>query len=141
MTTYAVWWVLSLLLVIVELATGTFYVLMIALAFAVGGTVAFLGGALTVQFAIAAAVGWVSVWAVRRSRLAKRSQSLPSALDPMQSLDIGKTVHVKKWDDGTARVTHRGSTWDAVMADGEPTVTGALKIVEVRGTSLVLSTK
>ncbi len=139
MSAYAWWWIASFALLIVELMTGTFYVLMIALALGAGGLVALAGAGFALQMAVASLVGISATLLLRRSRFGKIEKSQEASTDPMQSLDIGQTVQVKHWENGQARVTHRGSAWNAVMADGEAPVAGTLKIVEVRGTRLTLS--
>jgi membrane protein implicated in regulation of membrane protease activity len=139
MSAYAWWWIAGFALLIVELMTGTFYVLMIALALGAGGLAALAGAGFALQMVVASLVGIGATWLLRRHRFGKIEQSQDASTDPMQSLDIGQTVQVKHWENGQARVTHRGSAWDAVMADGEAPVSGTLKIVEVRGTRLTLS--
>jgi regulator of protease activity HflC (stomatin/prohibitin superfamily) len=56
MTAATLWFVLGLVLLVAELATGTFYLLMLAVAFAAGGLVALLGGAAALQLVVAAAI-------------------------------------------------------------------------------------
>jgi membrane protein implicated in regulation of membrane protease activity len=139
MSAYTWWLVASFILLIVELMTGTFYVLMISLALAAGGVVALAGGGFALQMVLASLVGFAATLLLRRSRFGKIERNRDAATDPMQSLDIGQLVHVKDWQNGQTRVMHRGSAWDAVMASEEEPVTGNLKIVEVRGTRLTLS--
>ncbi|HEU4622928.1 MAG TPA: NfeD family protein [Burkholderiaceae bacterium] len=141
MSNYIVWWLVGFGLVIVELLTGTFYVLMIALAAGAGGVAAFLGLNEALQFVIAAAVGAGATFLLRRSRLGKINQSIDPSLDPNQTLDIGQTVHVREWNNGTARVTYRGSQWNAVLAPGQTEAAGTFYIHEVRGTQLTLSSQ
>jgi hypothetical protein len=64
------WWVLAGAAVAVELATGTFYLLMIALGLAAGAIAAHLGLPVAGQTMVAAIVGGgaTAVWHWRRSR-------------------------------------------------------------------------
>jgi membrane protein implicated in regulation of membrane protease activity len=57
----SVWWVACGLLVAVELATGTFYLLMLALACAAAAVSAHLGSSLAVQMMTAALIGGIAV--------------------------------------------------------------------------------
>lgn len=139
MLAYTWWFIASFALLIVELMTGTFYVLMISVAMAAGGLVALAGGGFALQMALASLVGIGATLLLRRSRFGKIERNRDASTDPMQSLDIGQLVQVKDWENGETRVMHRGSTWDAVMAADEAPVAGMLKIVEVRGTRLTLS--
>jgi membrane protein implicated in regulation of membrane protease activity len=139
MSAYTWWFIASFVLLIVELMTGTFYVLMISLALAAGGLVALAGGGFALQMVIASLVGTGATLLLRRSRFGKIEKSRDASTDPMQSLDIGQSAQVKDWENGQTRVMHRGSAWDAVMAAGEEPATGSLTIVEVRGTRLTLS--
>jgi membrane protein implicated in regulation of membrane protease activity len=141
MSAYAWWWIASFALLIVELMTGTFYVLMIALALAAGGLAALAGAGFAVQMAAASLVAVVATLVLRRSQFGKIEKSRDASSDPMQTLDIGQIVQVNEWHHGLARVVHRGSAWDAVMNQGEDPVVGPLTIVEVRGTRLTLSAK
>lgn len=141
MTLWAWWWIAAFALLIVELMTGTFYVLMIALGAAAGGLAAWAGGDLTVQLAVSAVVAAVAVVALRRSPWGGRLRKTDMAADPEQTLDIGQHVHVTEWVEGRARVNYRGSQWEALLAEGESPAIGSFYIREVRGTRLVLSAK
>ncbi len=141
MSAFAWWLIASLALLVVELMTGTFYVLMLSLALLAGGLTAWAGGSFALQMAVASLTGVVATLLLRRSRFGKIEQKRDSSTDPLQSLDIGQQVQVREWQAGTARVMHRGAAWDAVMSEGEPPVVGWLTIVEVRGTRLTLSAR
>lgn len=132
------WWVLAGVLVAVELASGTFYLLMLALGVAAGALAAHAGLALHWQVALAAAVGGMAVclcYVARRHR-----PGMPSArADRSVNLDIGGVLHVNRWQpDGTAQVRYRGATWAVVwVGDGAPRV-GRCQIVELQGSRLLL---
>ena len=71
MQAYVWWFVLGFGLVVAELMTGTFYLLVIAIALACAGVAAFLGMPLAVQLVIAAAIGLGgSLW-LRKSRFGR----------------------------------------------------------------------
>lgn len=105
------WWLATGVLVAAELATGTFYLLMLAVGTAAGALAAHLGLGMSVQWVSAAVTGagFMAGWHVRRARAPR---SAPAALNKDVNLDIGSGVQVDAWQpDGTARVSYRGTTW------------------------------
>ena len=100
------WWVIAAVLVGVELATGTFYLLAVGAAFAIGGFAAWLGLEPWVQFAVASLFSIVGVSAAHRWRLTRAQPP------QMPSLDLGQTVRVLEWrgtDVGGVRDARAGS--------------------------------
>jgi membrane protein implicated in regulation of membrane protease activity len=134
MSVYWLWWIAAAVLVGAELVTGTFYLLAVGIAAAVGGFAAWFGAMLPMQFVIAGAVGVALTMAAHRWRM-RHPPAMPHA-----SLDIGQAVHVRSWNaDGTARVAHRGADWDAELASPTTPRAETLYIVDTRGSTLVLS--
>ncbi len=132
------WWVVAGVLVAAELATGTFYLLMLALGAAAGAVAAHAGMGLAAQIGSAAVLGGGAVvaWHLRRSR---QPAALPAQSNPDVNLDIGGTVQVAHWEaGGTARVQYRGSAWDARHAGSGPAHPGPHVIRAIEGTRLVL---
>ncbi len=106
------WWIAAGVLVGAELASGTFYLLMLALGMAAGALGAHAGLALTAQLVLAAVVGGGAIvaWRAKRSR---DPAPEPAASNRNVNLDIGSHVHIEQWNaDGTARVQYRGAPWD-----------------------------
>jgi membrane protein implicated in regulation of membrane protease activity len=133
------WWVAAGIAVAVELATGTFYLLMLALGFAAGAVAAHLGLPGTGQVAAAALVGGgaTALWRWRRAR---QPDALPAAGNRDVNLDIGDHVQVEQWSaDRTTRVQHRGSVWAARLAPGAAAAPGRHVIAAVEGNWLVLA--
>jgi membrane protein implicated in regulation of membrane protease activity len=133
-----VWWVVCGALVAVELATGTFYLLMLALGAAAAALAAHAGVSLATQLVIAAVVGGgaVAAWHLRRAR---HPAAPPAEANRDVNLDIGEHVQVPKWNvDGTARVSYRGATWAARHSGGEMPMPGNHVIVAVHGSELML---
>jgi membrane protein implicated in regulation of membrane protease activity len=132
------WWLAAGGLVAAELLTGTFYLLMLALGAAAGALAAHAGLSANVQL-LAAALGGgggVAAWHAWRQR---RPSARP-AEDAQQHLDIGCTVQVVAWSsDGTARVHHRGSDWDARYDGPDAARPGPHVIRAVLGNRLVLA--
>ena len=128
------WWILAAVLIGVELVVGTFYLLAVGIAVALGGVAALLGADKPMQFVVAAVLGVVLTIAAHRFRLAR---ALPP---PVASLDVGQAVRVQRWNpDGTARVAYRGSDWDAELAASDTPRAETMYIVATRANVLVLS--
>jgi membrane protein implicated in regulation of membrane protease activity len=135
LSSHIVWWIMAAVLVGVELATGTFYLLAVGAAFVIGGIVAWLGFEGWIQFAVAAVASVAGVTAAHRWRRGHaQTPQMPGA-------DIGQTVKVIEWrENGAARVQYRGSYWDAELATPQTPRQETMVIQEMRGSVLVLAT-
>ena len=134
MEIYIYWYLLALVLIGMEMATGTFYLLMIAIAMAVGGSAALLGASMQWQLLLSALMAIVGTIFLRRWK-GKQTKEVVNA-----SLDIGQQVKVIKWNDnGTARVFYRGAEWDAETESADTPREGTFYIGSVRGSSLILT--
>jgi len=132
------WWLATGTLVIAELLTGTFYLLMLSIGMAAGALAAHAGLSMAVQLVAAAVVasGAVLAWHLLRQRLSPTSQA---SANPDVNLDIGEVVQVDAWlPDGSTRVKYRGAQWAAVPRAGAPAGPGAYRIVEVHGSQLII---
>ncbi len=142
MTDWMVWLALAGVLVAVEIFTGTFYLLMIAVGFAAGGLAAMAGAHFSIQFIVAGAVGGLVTLLLRHSRIFRKHRVEPQR-NPSVILDIGQTVEIGQWEkrhDGVCktRVNYRGALWDAeLLPDGEPEA-GLFTIREIRGATLLV---
>lgn len=126
------WWIAAGVLVAAELATGTFYLLMLALGAAAAAVAAHSGAGFSTQLLSAAFVGAGATagWHLRRARAPR---SAPAANNQDVNIDIGATVDVPAWQaDGTARVAYRGSTWQVRHAASGTPVPGRHVIVSVQ---------
>jgi membrane protein implicated in regulation of membrane protease activity len=119
MADYILWAAAGLALVIAELVTGTFYLLVLGVAALAGGVVAFFGLGFWGQALVSASIAVAGViWAHRR-----RQSIQPKA---MPSPDVGQLVAWESWvnqPDRLARVRYRGASWDARVVGecaGEP---------------------
>ncbi len=132
-----VWWLITGCVVAAELLTGTFYLLMLAIGLAAAALAAHAGLALAAQIGTAAVIGGGAVTAWHLLRPASATARASANRDV--NLDIGETVHVDAWQpDGSTSVKYRGAQWTAVHAAGTLPSTGAHRIVEVRGSQLVI---
>ena len=133
-----VWWVVAGALVAAELATGTFYLLMLGAGAVAAALAAHLGLPLAGQILTAALVGGAAVVALNRRRAASVSR-MPASLNPDVVLDIGQTVQVDAWDaEGRATVHYRGAPWQARFVGGAPAQAGRHVIKAIEGSCLVL---
>ena len=132
------WFLAAALVVILELLSGTFYLLMIAVGIASGGLAALAGAALALQTAIAAIVGVLATLLLRRSKYGKPART-NAARDPNVNMDIGQSISVQQWDAGTARVMYRGALWDVELAPGANALPGTFTIREIRGSRLIVA--
>ena len=134
----SIWWLLAGTAVAIELATGTFYLLMIGVGMAAAAVAAHLGLPLTGQILTAAFFGGgaVAFWHWKNS---KRPQSTQLNANPDVHIDIGEAVQVDQWNaDGTASVRYRGANWTAIQATSSPPTTGQFRIKEMLGNRLVI---
>jgi membrane protein implicated in regulation of membrane protease activity len=131
------WWIGAGVLVVLELVSGTFYLLMIALGCVAAAIAHLAGAAADVQFAVAAIVALAAVLLLRRSRFGRRTRKEASK-NPDVNLDIGQTLSVPAWHERRARANYRGAQWDVELAPGEPENAQIYEIAELRGSCLVV---
>src|SRR5258706_16185333 len=108
------WLIAGLILVIAELATGTFYLLVLGVAAFAGAGVAYAGGALVWQSLAAAAVAGAGV--VWGHQYRKRTVS-----SPMRGIDVGQPAGFESWGNKGARpppARYRDALGDAHVARG-----------------------
>jgi membrane protein implicated in regulation of membrane protease activity len=133
-----IWWLLAGIAVAVELATGTFYLLMLAFGMAAAALAAHAGASMTVQLLAAAAVGGGAVlgWHLKRSR---EPEAPDASVNPDVNLDIGEVVHITNWNaDGTASIKYRGANWTVIPVEGAIPVAGPHRVRQVIGSRLVV---
>jgi membrane protein implicated in regulation of membrane protease activity len=129
------WWLLAGALVALELITGTFYLLMLALGGAAAALAAHAGAGVSVQIACAAVVGLMAVvlWHLWRQRSSEPTARAQRSVN----LDIGEQLLVDAWTDGVADVKYRGAQWQAICRHAAPSP-GLHRVVELQGNRLVL---
>lgn len=139
MSEATVWWVLAGAMVVIELVTGTIYLLLISLGLASGAIAAHLGLPMPVQIFVAAVVGGgtVVIWGAYKKTQIPVSTELSSQLI---DLDVGETVHIDKWsEDLTSSAKYRGANWQVSLMPDEAAATGAYRIVKVAGNRLIVT--
>jgi membrane protein implicated in regulation of membrane protease activity len=137
MSESTIWWLLAGAAVGIELVTGTFYLLMLAIGLAAAAIASHLGLPLTWQLVTSAVVGGgaVALWHTLRG---EQPNKPPAQSNADVHIDIGEPVYVEAWNtDGTASVKYRGSNWAAITHGSAPSA-GQHRIKELLGNRLVL---
>lgn len=133
-----IWWLLAGAAVAIELVTGTFYLLMLAIGLAAAAVAAHAGAAVPAQLVIAGVVGGgaVAAWHLLRGR----QTPAPSAgANRDVNLDVGETVVVDAWNaDRTATVRYRGASWTVACAGEGTPAPGQHRVREVVGNRLIV---
>lgn len=134
------WTIAGFVLVIIELATGTFYLLVLGLGAFAAALIAWIGGNMLVQAAVGGGVALAGAWFVHhwheKSRQADAGRS--------NFLDRGQPVVLEGWTNegaGIARVKYRGASWDARLTEAasRPAPGSTLYIESQDGAVLVVA--
>jgi membrane protein implicated in regulation of membrane protease activity len=144
MSAHLVWLFLAGGLLVSEMLTGTFYLLMLGIGALAGALCAWLGTGLTVQILVASLLGLAACFVVWQARSRQAADALVSGAteDPLAGLDIGQTVNVGRWHaDGTCTVRYRGADWVASHAPDNPAThtAGLHRIVALDGSRLLIT--
>ena len=127
------WVIVGLVLVIAELLSGTFYLLMLAVAAFGAALAAYFGQAFPVQCIVAAVLAAAGCYGVHVYRARSSSKRMPP-------IDAGMPASFESWLDARsrlARVRYRGASWDAQVAGSEALEPGAtLFVVAADGNTL-----
>ena len=120
-------------LVIVELMTGTFYLLVLGIAAFGAALAAWLGQGFPAQAVVAAVIAALGCYGVHVWHAKNSTRQMPQ-------VDTGQPASFENWvDEGArrARVRYRGASWDALV-EGEAAVdAGApLYVVSTNGNTL-----
>ena len=139
MELWLLWLIAGFVLVIAELLTGTFYLLVIALGAFAGSAAASMGANEVVQAIVGSVIALAGAWWVHHWHEAHRKNDK----GPSNLLDRGQPVVLEGWENesaGIARVKYRGTSWDArVTPPDAKAVPGAtLYIDSMEGSRLVV---
>lgn len=138
MTPATAWWIFTGVLVALELATGTFYLLMLAVGAAAGALAAQAGLSASNQLVLAAVVGAAAVSLAYVLRRRRPGDPSPRA-DRAVNLDIGSVIEIEQWSpDGSTSVRYRGAQWTAVYRGPATPAPGPHRIVELEGARLLV---
>ena len=138
MSDSTLWWLLVGAAVALELFTGTFYLLMLAVGMVAAALAAHAGVGLSMQLIVAAVIGSAAVffW-----HLIKRRRPSDPSVRAMRSvnLDVGEVIQIEEWlPDGTASVKYRGAQWTVIQRPGNPPIPGAYRVAELVGNRLLV---
>ena len=139
METWLIWVVVGFALVIAELVTGTFYLLVLGVGFFAAAVCAWLGANFVVQAVAGSAVALLGAWAVHHWHARNRAADAGHS----NLLDRGQAVVLEGWTNEPAciaRVRYRGASWDARLADAaaRPATGSTLYIEGQEGSTLVV---
>ena len=127
------WAIVGLVLVIAELLSGTFYLLMLAVAAFGAALAAYFGQSFPVQSIVAALLAAAGCYAAHVYRAKSSSKR-------MAPIDAGMPASFESWLDARsrlARVRYRGASWDAQVQGNEAVEPGAtLFVVAADGNTL-----
>jgi membrane protein implicated in regulation of membrane protease activity len=137
--TWLVWAVTAFVLVIAELATGTFYLLVIGIGAFAGAIAAWAGAGFIIQALVGGVVAVVGAWMVHTWHARQ-----PASPQGSNFLDRGQPVVLEGWANETAniaRVKYRGTTWEARLAPpgGRPAPGTTLYIEGQDGNTLLVA--
>ena len=138
MEPYIAWAIVGFLLVIAELVTGTFYLVVLGVAAFGASAAAYLGQGFPVQSIVAAAVAAIGSYWVHAYRARNAGQQMPQ-------VDAGQPASFENWiDQGArlARVRYRGASWDArIEGEQSPEPGATLYVVSTHGNTLKVTAR
>jgi len=132
------WWIITATLVLLELLTGSFYLLMLALGAALGALSAHAGLLPMTQWLLAALCSSAFVFCcyLLRKRLGGSNRAVGNR---DVNLDIGETLMITAWEpDGSARVRYRGAPWTVMPRSGQTPSPGMHRVAEIVGNRLLV---
>lgn len=130
------WWSAAIILAVLEMASGTFYLLVLALAAVLSGVLAWLGASEATQLAAASLSTVAGLVALHQYK----KRCVPKTPKLSNNLDIGQTVEVLAWigNEGRARVHYRGTQWDARLEDLATERDERMRIIGTEGSTFIL---
>jgi membrane protein implicated in regulation of membrane protease activity len=123
MEPYLIWIIAGFALVIIELITGTFYLLVFGLGAFVGALATWLGAPFLVQIVAAGIAAGIGAWFVHRWHARQHKEG-----GQANAIDIGQSVTMERWvnkSGGVMRVRYRGTDWDARVAENDSAAASA----------------
>ena len=140
MEMWVLWIIVGLVLVIAELVTGTFYLLVLGAGAFAAAVTSWAGGNALIQAFAGGAVAIGGAWFVHHWHEAHRKADEGRA----NFLDRGQPVVLEQWANesaGLARVKYRGTSWDARIANASirPVPGATLYIDAQEGQTLVVT--
>jgi membrane protein implicated in regulation of membrane protease activity len=132
------WAILGLTLVVIELVTGTFYLLVLGVAAFGAAAAAYFGQEFPLQALLGTAIAAAGCYWVHAYRTKNSARQ-------MASVDAGQPASFEAWIDERARlarVRYRGATWEAVVeGDAAPEGGGVVYVTAASGNTLRVSAR
>ena len=133
------WLVLGFVLVIIELVSGTFYLLVLGIGAFAAALVAYLGGNVLTQAVVGSGVAIAGAFVVHGWHARRRGSDADANF-----LDRGQPAVLESWTDeagSRVRVRYRGSSWDArvIGASARPAPGATLYITGQEGSTLLVA--
>lgn len=133
-----IWWGIAGTLIVLEMLTGTFYLLVLGAAAALTGFVAWMGGTLMVQLMAATVLLVLGLVLLRRYKAKRDSSSLIQNND----LEAGNWVEVIEWhENGHAVVRYRETRWQAMLENADDEQLQRMCIRRVQGNTLIIASR
>lgn len=131
------WLIAAVALLIIELFTGTVYLMVLSAALAGAALVDWLGGGFSASLLTAALLAAAGIWQVRRilrvRRAAEPSEHLQNDLDIGQTVQIVRHLHTDMYD-----VFYRGTHWQAQAANHTAATSAQTGVITGRNGNLLL---
>jgi membrane protein implicated in regulation of membrane protease activity len=140
MEIWVLWVIVGLVLVIAELVTGTFYLLVLGVGAFASALVSWAGGNALLQALVGGGVAIGGALLVHHWHETHRKADEGRA----NFLDRGQPVVLEGWANeaaGLARVKYRGASWDARVAAGSKPVPGATLYIDAQEGQLLVVTE
>jgi membrane protein implicated in regulation of membrane protease activity len=136
------WAIVGLALVIVELLTGTFYLLVLGIAAFGAALAAWLGHDFPLQAMLGGVIAAVGCYGIH-------AYHAKNATQQMASIDAGQPASFELWTDQAAhraRVRYRGASWDALVegdveGNAAPEAGANLYVLTTNGNTLKVTTR
>ena len=131
-----IWLIIAGILAAIEIATGTFYLLMLALAALITLVADRMGAPFLVQTTVFLLASIVLSFLVHRYR---RKHQLSDGSNVADDLDAGETVTVTHWQNGIGTTHYRGAKWQVILNDTNVSpINGQYQIVRFEGNRLLV---
>ncbi|MBP7248905.1 MAG: hypothetical protein KBA38_06850 [Negativicutes bacterium] len=131
---WTAWSALSMVLIVGEMFSGTFYLLGFGIAAAAGGLVSWLEGAIVIQLLVVAITTFLFwIW-IRKSRITSHKPNVE--LDQMDKGKMVQWIGIK--ENGVWQVRYRGTDWDVIPVNAGVSYSEPLQIVSQKGSQFIV---
>lgn len=133
-----VWWIVAGVLIVLEMLTGTFYLLVLGVVAALTGIAAWMGATFLTQLFLAIGLLVLGLWVLKWYKAKTHGKS------PIRNNDLekGNWVDVIEWhENGHASVRYRETKWQAVLANVDDAQLERMCIHKIQGNTLVIGSQ